>query len=91
MKDTLEDSRRHEKAVGKSGTLEASGGGRTALGPQADRPLAVGSPVIFCETSPPTLRINLSPMLSRFDPRVHVHSTELYIRSLTPPGAIKSF
>jgi hypothetical protein len=32
-KDTLEDSRRHEKAVGKSGTLEASRGGWVALGP----------------------------------------------------------
>jgi hypothetical protein len=42
MKYTLEDSRRHEKAVGESGTLEASGGGRAAPGPQADWPLAVG-------------------------------------------------
>jgi hypothetical protein len=38
----LEDSRRHEKAVGESGTLEASRGGRMAPGPQADRPLDVG-------------------------------------------------
>jgi hypothetical protein len=42
MKDTLEDSRRHENAVGESGTLEASRGGQAAPGPQADRPLAVG-------------------------------------------------
>jgi hypothetical protein len=41
-KDTLEDSRRHEKAVGEGGTLEASRGGRVALGPQAKWPLAVG-------------------------------------------------
>jgi hypothetical protein len=32
-KDTLEDSRRHENAVGESGTPEASGGGRAAPGP----------------------------------------------------------
>jgi hypothetical protein len=31
-KDTLEDSRRYEKAVGESGTPEASGGGRAAPG-----------------------------------------------------------
>jgi hypothetical protein len=31
-KDTLEDSRRHEKAVYESETLEASGGGRAAPG-----------------------------------------------------------
>jgi hypothetical protein len=42
MKDMLEDSRRHKKAVGKSGTPEASRGGRAAPGPQVDRPLAVG-------------------------------------------------
>jgi hypothetical protein len=42
MKDTLEDSRRHEKAVGESRTPEASGGGQAAPGPQADRPLTVG-------------------------------------------------
>jgi hypothetical protein len=41
-KDMLEHSRRHEKAVGKSGTPKASGGGRVAPGPQGDRPLAVG-------------------------------------------------
>jgi hypothetical protein len=41
-KDTLEDSRRHEKAVGESGTLEASRGGQAAPGPQANRPLAMG-------------------------------------------------
>jgi hypothetical protein len=42
VKATLEDSRRHEKVVGKSGTPEASGGGRAAPGLQADRPLVVG-------------------------------------------------
>jgi hypothetical protein len=77
-KDTLEDSRRHEKAVGESGTPEASRGGRAAPGPWL-----WALPVIFCEPPPPTLRINLSPTSSQFDLRVHVHPIELYIRSLT--------
>jgi hypothetical protein len=42
MKDMLEDSRRHEKAIGKSRTPEASRGGQAAPGRQADRPLAMG-------------------------------------------------
>jgi hypothetical protein len=42
VKDTLEDSRRHEKAVGESKTLEAFGGGWAALGPHAVQPLAMG-------------------------------------------------
>jgi hypothetical protein len=38
----LEDYRRHEKAVGKSGTPEASRRGQAALGPKVARPLAMG-------------------------------------------------
>jgi hypothetical protein len=42
VKDMLEDSRRHEKAVGESRTPEASRGGRAEPGPQGDWPLDVG-------------------------------------------------